>query len=91
MIDLVQNYLNDLNHWNTLLGQGLEHFNLAQFQLSDLSMPHDWATLATQIKETDLSGDVGKWWDKVVKTGQIWAFLLGAIFGYLAKTFTTYG
>jgi hypothetical protein len=53
-------------------------------------MPDDWALVA-QFKETDLGGDLGKWWNGVVKTGQVWAFLLGAIFGYLAKTFTTYG
>jgi hypothetical protein len=106
MMDLVQNYLTDFTHWNAVagqsfIGQNLSHFNLAQFGLSDLPMPydwaadnwgaHNWATVATKIKETDLSGDVGKWWDKVVKTGQVWAFLLGAIFGYLVKTFTTYG
>lgn len=43
------------------------------------------------IKETDLGGDVSKSWQHFVKTGQVWAFLIGAIVGYLAKTFTSYG
>jgi hypothetical protein len=54
-------------------------------------MPDDWVTLAQSVKDTDLMGDVSKAWNHFVKTGQVWAFLLGAIFGYLAKTFTTYG
>ena len=43
------------------------------------------------IKETDLGGDISKSWQHVVKTVQVWAFLIGAIVGYLAKSFTSYG
>lgn len=43
------------------------------------------------IKETDLGGDISKWWQHAVKTGQVWAFLIGATVGYLAKSFTSYG
>jgi hypothetical protein len=69
----------------------LGHIQLGHIQLGHGLLPDDWATIATQFKETNISGDIGKWWDKAVKTGQVWAFLLGAIFGYLLKTFTTYG
>ncbi len=44
-----------------------------------------------KIKETDLGGDVSKSWQHFVKTGQVWAFLIGAIVGYMAKAFTSYG
>jgi hypothetical protein len=88
MINLIQTYTADLGHWNQVLGQlDFNHLGSIDFW----PMPHDWATVATKFKETDLGGDIGKWWNGVVKTGQVWAFLLGAIFGYLAKTFTTYG
>jgi hypothetical protein len=43
------------------------------------------------IKETDLGGDISKSWQHFVKTGQVWAFLIGAIVGYMAKAFTSYG
>jgi hypothetical protein len=85
MMDLVQNYLADVGHWNDVLSSSLSHVHIS------VPMPDDWGVLAQQFKETDIGGDVGKWWDKAVKTGQVWAFLLGAIFGYLVKMFTTYG
>ena len=44
-----------------------------------------------KIKETDLGGDISKSWQHFVKTGQVWAFLIGAIVGYMAKAFTSYG
>ncbi len=47
--------------------------------------------LAQQFKEPDIAGDVGKSWNHFVKTGQVWAFLVGAIAGYMVKTFTSYG
>jgi hypothetical protein len=88
MMNLIQTYVGDLGHWHTVLGQlDFNHLIQADFW----PMPDDWSLIATKFKETDLSGDIGKWWNNVVKTGQVWAFLLGAIFGYLAKTFTTYG
>ncbi|MFM2429378.1 MAG: hypothetical protein RLZZ511_591 [Cyanobacteriota bacterium] len=93
MLDLMQTYVGDLGHWHGVFGHGV----LGQFDLSHVisldgwPMPDDWSLVATKFKETDLGGDFGKWWNHVVKTGQVWAFLLGAIFGYLVKTFTTYG
>jgi hypothetical protein len=93
MINLIQTYTNDLGHWNQVLGQlDFNHFHFSATFSADLwPQPDDWSLIATKFKETDLGGDIGKWWNGVVKTGQVWAFLLGAIFGYLAKTFTTYG
>lgn len=88
MMDLMQAYLGDVGHWHDALSQiDLSH----GLNFDAVPMPDDWSLVATKFKETDLSGDLGKWWNNVVKTGQVWAFLLGAIFGYLAKTFTTYG
>ncbi len=68
----------------------LPHIDLLQ----TLHIPHDndfLAQINSQIKETDLGGDVSKMWRKFVSTGQVWAFLIGTIFGYLVKTFTSYG
>jgi hypothetical protein len=94
MIDLVQTYLADASHWHNVLGSldlsSLDLNILGHLHVGHVSMPDDWGVLA-QFKETDISGDVGKVWSQAVKKGQVWAFLLGAIFGYLAKTFTTYG
>jgi hypothetical protein len=88
MMHLVQTYLTDVSHVQSILGYlDVNHLSLGYLHLPQVD---DWSMLA-QFKETDLSGDVGKMWAKAVKQGQVWAFLLGAIFGYLVKTFTTYG
>ncbi|MEB3292988.1 MAG: hypothetical protein VKJ24_07495 [Synechococcales bacterium] len=52
---------------------------------------HNSTFLAQQFKEPDLAGDVGKMWQHFVKTGQVWAFIIGMVAGYLVKTFTSFG
>lgn len=47
--------------------------------------------LAQQVRETDLFGQVQGAWNVFVKTGQIWAFLIGIFLGYFLKAFTTFG
>lgn len=54
-------------------------------------MPDDWMFVAQQIKQTDLMGDVGKTWNHFVRTGQVWAFMIGIVIGYMVKTFTSFG
>lgn len=66
---------------------GLTHWTDA-LQALHWHLPID---LAQQIKETDLAGDVGKAWNNFVKTGQIWAFIIGLILGYVFRSFTSYG
>jgi hypothetical protein len=66
---------------------------VAQVHLPDL-LPHHWTFLADQnfnFKEPDFAGDISKSWANAIKTGQVWAFLAGAFFGYLIKTFTSFG
>jgi hypothetical protein len=72
-------------------GANLQHWvePMAQIHLPDV-MSQDWTVLA-QFKEPDFAGDIGKSWAHVVKTGQVWAFLVGALFGYMIKTFTSFG
>jgi hypothetical protein len=47
--------------------------------------------LGQSVRQTDLVGDLQKWFDNFMKTGQAWAFLLGLVLGYLMKTFTSFG
>jgi hypothetical protein len=44
-----------------------------------------------QVRETNLVGDIQKWFANFTKTGQAWAFIIGLVMGYLVKTFTTFG
>jgi hypothetical protein len=88
IIDLLQMLPVDLLHGNLLQPHLLQTLHIPVFHWP---MSHDHALLAQQFKETNISGDVSKAWQHFVKTGQVWAFLIGMIFGYLAKTFTSYG
>lgn len=53
-------------------------------------LPPDFSVLA-QLKQTDLGRDIGVWWNGFVKTGQLAAFIAGIVFGYMVKTFTSFG
>jgi hypothetical protein len=54
-------------------------------------LPSDFPVLAQNIQPTDLGRDIGVWWNHFVKTGQLAAFIVGIVFGYMAKTFTSFG
>jgi hypothetical protein len=89
LIDLAQTLLHspiDPTHLTAM-----SHFDLLQ----TLHISHGSDLLAQTgsgyVKPTDLGGDVSVMWKKFVSTGQVWAFLVGTIFGYLVKTFTSYG
>ncbi len=82
MIHVMQemtSWLVGMTHWSDVL------------QTLHWQLPHDWVVLAQQFKETDLGGDVSKAWTQFVKTGQVWAFLVGLILGYMVRALTTYG
>ncbi|WP_225902922.1 hypothetical protein [Pseudanabaena yagii] len=43
--------------------------------------------IAQQFKQ-DVMGDISKGWDGFVKSGQIWALLIGTVIGYLFRSIT---
>ncbi|WP_199336521.1 hypothetical protein [Oscillatoria sp. FACHB-1407] len=53
--------------------------------------PHlDWSLLAQQF-ETDVFANARRSFDNFVKSGQLWALLIGLVIGYLVRSFTSYG
>jgi len=58
------------------------HFNIA-----DLHSHINMDLLAQQFKQ-DVMGDLGKGWNNFVKTGQIWAMIIGVVVGYLFRSIT---
>jgi hypothetical protein len=58
--------------------------------LTSWHLSFDFSVLA-QIKQTDIGRDIGVWWNGFVKTGQLAAFVAGVVFGYMVKTFTSFG
>jgi hypothetical protein len=56
-----------------------------------LSHTHiDWNLLA-QVFNTDPFAGTRKAFEHFVESGQVWAFVIGLIIGYLFRSFTTYG
>ncbi len=77
-MQVVPTFLNHISPWHDVLG-GLSH------QLSV-----DGLVLAQLKTNTDLFGNVGSAWNNFVKTGQLWALLIGIVIGYVFKGFTTF-
>jgi cation transporter-like permease len=55
--------------------------------LADLTSHLHMDLIAQQFKQ-DVMGDLGKGWDNFVKTGQIWALIIGVVVGYLFRSIT---
>ncbi|OLP17243.1 hypothetical protein BST81_17385 [Leptolyngbya sp. 'hensonii'] len=67
-------------HHVTDLAQGL-HWHLSW----------DGTVLAQQQFNQDIMSDMQKAFNHFVKTGQVWALLVGIILGYLFKSLTSFG
>jgi hypothetical protein len=52
-------------------------------------LPIDWIVLAQQFDQ-DILGDLQKGFDNFVKTGQVWALIIGIVLGYLLRSVTAY-
>jgi hypothetical protein len=48
------------------------------------------AFLAQRVEDPNVLGKMQQSWQNFVKTGQIWALLIGLFIGYLFKSFTSY-
>ncbi len=68
-----------INHWHLALG-GMSH----QLQV-------DWLFFAQDAPGTpDLLANIQNAWSNFIKTGQIWALLIGIFFGYLFRSMTSF-
>lgn len=52
--------------------------------------PSDWSVIAQQF-ETDVFADFRTFFNNFIQSGQIWAFIIGIVIGYLLRGLTTYG
>lgn len=50
----------------------------------------DWSVLGQLQTDTNIGGNFGNAWNNFVKTGQIWALLIGIAIGYFLKSFTSF-
>jgi hypothetical protein len=65
--------------------------------LSDLISQNFWdlpvnlTVLAQNVTDPDLIGQLQKAWNTFVKSGQIWALLIGLVIGSIFRNLTKYG
>jgi hypothetical protein len=88
---MVIGILSDVSTWFMEPAYWLDTSWLDLLQPAHWHLPIDLAALGDKKIEVDLAGDVQKAFNNFVKTGQVWAFLIGIIFGYFVKTFTSFG
>lgn len=68
-----------LTHWHSVLG------------ILNTHLPMDWLFLAQGAPGSpDILADIQNAWSNFVKTGQIWALLIGIFFGYLFRSMTSF-
>jgi hypothetical protein len=65
--------------------------SLPDFWQSLPTHPHDWTVLAQTQLETDVFAGTRAWFDNFIKSGQVWALIIGIVFGYVLRGMTTYG
>ncbi len=70
--------LDTLSHSSSVLGT-LHH----QFSV-------DWLVFAQEVPNTDILANIQQAWSNFVKTGQIWALLIGLVVGYVFRSMTSF-
>lgn len=66
--------------------------SVAEFQsyLPAQAVQHSQAVVLAQFEDVDVLGDLANLWNTFVSSGQIWALLIGLVFGYLIRGLTSY-
>jgi hypothetical protein len=82
---MVISLMQDMTSWFV----GMTHWT-DTLQMIHWHLPLDLAVLDKPL-HVDLAGDVQRAFNNFVKTGQVWAFLIGIILGYLFRSFTSFG
>ncbi|MDZ7956735.1 MAG: hypothetical protein RMY34_02305 [Aulosira sp. DedQUE10] len=67
-----------MNYFNDLLSELFWHVSVN-------------STLAQDITDPNVLGQMQHSWNHFVKTGQIWALLIGLVIGYIIRNLTSYG
>ncbi len=87
MIDLAQHFLVNAD-LSVLHTSAIDFASIFHFNIVDIHTHIDMDLLAQQQFNQDVMGDFGKGWNNFVKSGQIWALIIGAIVGYMFRSIT---
>jgi hypothetical protein len=77
-MQVVTDGLSSISHWSETLGSLNNHLSM------------DWLVLAQQASDTDLMANVQNSWNNFIKTGQVWALLIGIAIGYIFRGMTSF-
>jgi len=94
MIDFAHHIITNSSVISDVIGNLSPAIDLSSLDLN-LDFGTDWIELAQQAapqKNTQFNqnvvGDMGKGWNNFVKTGQVWALIIGVTLGYLFRSVT---
>lgn len=90
MFDLAHNFLTstDLSLFSSSVIDLNSSFSIdTSFNIADLHQYINMDLLAQQFNQ-DVMGDLGKGWNNFVKSGQIWALMIGVVVGYFFRSIT---
>jgi len=91
-LELIQHmvpYLGELMSWHNLAHHGLLWPLSTEWSLFDWNLANQGIVAA--LLETDVFKPVRTFFDYFIKSGQVWALLIGSIVGYLFRSLTSYG
>ncbi|MDJ0737834.1 MAG: hypothetical protein QNJ47_27885 [Nostocaceae cyanobacterium] len=54
-------------------------------------LPVDWTVVAQQVTDPNILGQMEKAFTNFVKSGQMWAMLIGFFIGYMFRNLTSFG
>lgn len=53
-------------------------------------LPNMGKIIAQRVRDPDVIGQIQKSWANFIKTGQVWAMLIGMFLGYMFSKFTSF-
>lgn len=53
--------------------------------LAGITIPLNWIVLAQEVSDPDILGQIGDWIKNFVETGQVWAFIVGLVIGFVVR------
>jgi|GEM_PF-467803 hypothetical protein len=100
MIDFAHHIITNSSVISDVIGNFSPAIDLSSLDLSNLDLNldfgTDWIELAQQAAppkantqfDQNVVGDMGKGWNNFVKSGQVWALIIGVTLGYLFRSVT---
>lgn len=90
MLDFAQNLLTstDLSSLSPSVINLDGSFSIdSSLNIADLHQYINMDLLAQQFKQ-DVAGDLGRGWNNFIKSGQVWALMIGVVVGYFFRSIT---